>query len=248
MKLKDRSAVVTGAAHGIGRAIVLRFVEEGATVYALDRDEPALAELSSAASSASRISAVVCDCADENSVAAAAARIGDVGAIDVLVNNAGINPSPHSLTETDPAGWDSVIEGNLRSVYLVSRAIVPRMTSGGSVVNLGSILGLTGVKSCSAYSASKGAIIALTRSMARDYAPDLRVNCICPGAVETEMFETYLARSADAEAERRRIASAIPLGRLGTPEDIAQAALYLASADASFITGAILTVDGGDSS
>jgi len=107
---------------------------------------------------------------------------------------------------------------------------------------------LTGVKSCSAYTASKGAIIALTRSMARDYAPDLRVNCICPGAIETEMFETYLARSADPEAERRRIASAIPLGRLGTPEDIAQAALYLASAESSFITGTILAVDGGDSS
>ncbi|KPK62110.1 MAG: hypothetical protein AMS21_08120 [Gemmatimonas sp. SG8_38_2] len=248
MKLKEKSAVVTGAAHGIGRAIALRFVEEGATVYALDRDERALAELSGVASSAGRITAVVCDCADEGSVSAAAARIPDGGAVDVLVNNAGINPSPRSLTETEPADWDDIIEGNLRSVYLVSHALIPRMARGGSVVNLGSILGLTGVKSCSAYTASKGAIIALTRSMARDYAPDLRVNCICPGAIETEMFETYLARSADPEAERRRIASAIPLGRLGTPEDIAQAALYLASAESSFITGTILAVDGGDSS
>ncbi|NIR27858.1 MAG: SDR family oxidoreductase, partial [Gammaproteobacteria bacterium] len=117
-------------------------------------------------------------------------------AIDVLVNNAGVNPRPRSLTETAPHDWDDVIEGNLRGVYLVSHAIIPRMVPGGSVVNLSSILGLTGVKGCSAYTAAKGAIIALTRSMARDYAPNLRVNCICPGAVETEMFETYLARAA----------------------------------------------------
>lgn len=247
MKLRDKVAVATGAAHGIGRAIALRFVEEGATVFALDREERGLSELAGAASTASRISAVVCDCSDGNSVAAAAARIGEGGAIDVLVNNAGMNPRPRSLTETEPADWDDVIDGNLRSVYLVSRALIPRMAPGGSVVNLGSILGLTGVKSCSAYTASKGAIIALTRSMARDYAPNLRVNCICPGAVETEMFETYLARSADPEAERRRIESAIPLGRLGTPEDVAEAALFLASADASYITGAVLTIDGGDS-
>jgi len=247
MKLRDRLTVVTGAAHGIGRAIALRFVEEGATVYALDRDERALAELAGAASPPSQISAIVCDCTDENSVAAAVARIGDGGAIDVLINNAGINPKPRSLTETDPFDWDAVIDGNLRSVYLISRLLIPRMATGGSVVNLGSILGLTGVKSCSAYTASKGAIIALTRSMARDYAPNLRVNCICPGAVETEMFETYLARSADPEAERRRIESAIPLGRLGTPEDVAEAALFLASADASYVTGTVLTIDGGDS-
>jgi len=247
MKLRDRVTVVTGAAHGIGRAIALRFLEEGATVFALDHDERALVALAGEASSSSRVSAFVCDCTDEGSVAAAAARIGEGGAIDVLVNNAGINPRPRSLTETEPADWDTVIEGNLRSVYLVSRSFIPRMASGGSVVNLGSILGLTGVKNCSAYTASKGAIIALTRSMARDYAPHLRVNCICPGAVETEMFETYLARSADPEAERRRIESAIPLGRLGTPEDVAEAVLFLASANASYVTGTVLTIDGGDS-
>lgn len=247
MRLADKVAVVTGAAKGIGRHIALRFVRQGATVYALDRDQATLAELTHSPVDSGRLRTLGCDCCSESSVQSAAATIAGETAIDILVNNAGINPSPRALTETSPEQWDRIIEGNLRSVYLVSRAFLPHISRGGAVLNIASILGLVGARSCSAYTASKGALISLTRSMALDYAPELRVNCICPGAVDTEMLQSYLLRSGDPSAERERILGEIPLQRLGVPEDIAGAAEFLVSDDASWITGAVLVVDGGDS-
>ncbi len=245
MRLRNKVVVVTGAARGIGRAIALRFVGEGATVYALDVDEGAPRALTDGTPGS--LTVVTCDCADEVSVRQAADRILGEAQPHILVNNAGINPNPRGVSETEPADWDRIMSVNLRSVYLVSRAFLPRMAPGGAVVNIASILGLVGARACSAYTASKGGIIALTRSMARDAAPDIRVNCLCPGAVDTEMFETYLKRAEDPDAERGRIIADIPLGRLGTPDDIAAAAAFLASDAAAWITGSVLVVDGGDS-
>lgn len=244
MKLEGRTAIVTGGGHGIGQAIVRRLAEEGSRVHVLERDADSLARLANEIPSAI---CHVCDITRERSVTETLACIAKSGPVHILVNNAGINPSPSALPATPPELWDEVMDSNLRGLYLVSRGVIPLMTEGGSVVNIASILALEGVRSCAVYTASKGAIVALTRAMAKDHAPTIRVNCVCPGAVETEMFETYLNRAVDPAEERRRITDAIPLGRLGRPEDVAGAVAYLCSPDAAWVTGICLVVDGGDS-
>jgi NAD(P)-dependent dehydrogenase (short-subunit alcohol dehydrogenase family) len=244
MRLKDKLALVTGGAAGIGLAIAQRFAEEGAKVFVLDfqipsNQQPAIQHAS--------ISFLACDVADEDSLNQVLATILSHHRIDILVNNASINPAPASITRTAPKEWQHILHNNLDSVYLVSRAAIPHMTSGGAIVNISSILGLVGARDCAAYAASKGGILALTRSMAMDYAPAIRVNCICPGPVETAMLEEYLARCDNPAAERERIIQALPMKRLGEPRDVANAALFLASDEAAWITGATFVVDGGDS-
>jgi len=244
MRLKDKLALVTGGAEGIGLAIALRFAEEGAKVYVLDLHTPSTLKL--AAQHASIIF-LACNVADEASIQQALDSILPHHPIDILINNAGINPAPASITQTVPDEWQRILHNNLDSVYLVSRAVIPLMTSGGTIVNISSILGLIGAQNCAAYAASKGGILALTRSMAIDHSPAIRVNCICPGPVETAMFEEYLARCDNPATEREKIIQALPLKRLGKPRDVASAALFLASDEADWITGTTLVVDGGDS-
>jgi NAD(P)-dependent dehydrogenase (short-subunit alcohol dehydrogenase family) len=166
--------------------------------------------------------------------------------IDILINNAGINPRLPVLPRPLPMSGCTPPQQSRQRLF-VSRAVIPHMTSGGAIINISSILGLVGAKDCAAYAASKGGILALTRSMAMDHAPEIRVNCICPGPVETAMFEEYLARCDHPAAERERIIQALPMKRLGEPRDVANAALFLASDEAAWITGATLVVDGGDS-
>lgn len=242
--LAGKTALITGAAHGIGRAIVELFTAQGAVVHGLDRDATGLGQL---AASRPGLLAHACDITDAAAVAQVAREIAAAGPLHLLVNNAGINPAPAALPDTPPERWDTVLEVNLRGLYLVSRAVIPLLAVGGAVVNIASILARQGVPGCAAYTASKGAIEALTRAMAKDHAPRLRVNCVSPGAIDTAMFADYLGRVPDPEAERRRIAAAIPLGRLGKPGDVAAAVAFLCSDAAAWITGATLVVDGGDS-
>lgn len=244
MKLQGKIALITGGADGIGLSMAQRFVEEGAEVFVLDLKIPSIIQSNIQYAS---INFRVCNVADETSIRQVLDSISALRPIDILINNAGINPAPASITQTAPSEWQNIIRNNLDSVYLVSRAAIPHMTSGGAIVNISSILGLVGARSCAAYAASKGAILALTRSMAVDYAPDIRVNCICPGPVETAMFEEYLTRCSNQDAERERIIQSLPLKRLGKPCDVANAALFLASGESAWITGATLVVDGGDS-
>jgi len=248
MKLDRKHAVVTGAARGIGEAIARCFVEEGASVAWLDRDETMLrSAIRSLGSESARAVAVPCDVSDVMSVEQATTRVLDwAPRIDVLVNCAGINEDPAPVTATTTQQWDAALDTNLRGAFLLCRALIPRMNDGAAIVHVASILGLVGVEACAAYSASKGGLLALTRAMARDHAPRIRVNCVCPGAIDTAMFEVYVARTEDPQAERERIEASIPLGRIGTVTDVARAVLFLASDDSAWITGQALVVDGGD--
>lgn len=246
MKFQNKRVVITGGAAGIGKAIVAGFIREGAIVHALDFDREMLHRLRTEKRfTGGLLSCHPCNVANEQDVIRVVGKIIIEGAIDVLINNAGINHSPSPVTETSAVDWQRILTNNLSPMHLVSKAIIPNMPQ-GTIINIASILGLTGGRSCSAYSASKGGVIALTKSMALDHAPNIRVNCICPGAISTQMFEEYVKRCDDPAAEIKRIVEAIPLKRLGTVQDITKAILFLASDDAAWITGVSLVVDGGD--
>jgi NAD(P)-dependent dehydrogenase (short-subunit alcohol dehydrogenase family) len=222
MRLDGKTIVVTGAASGIGAATLALCRAEGAVAIGMDLDG----------------ADVVCDVADGDSVREAFAS---VPVLHGLVNSAGIAVR-HPAAEQDEAGWDAVFDVNVKGSFLCAKEAIARMGAGGSIVHLSSVVGLVGVRNRAAYSASKGAILSLTRNMALDYAPrHIRVNCICPG-----FTRTGLTRGIFADPNRKaRIEAMHPLGRMGEPEDIAQAALFLLSDAASWITGVALPVDGG---
>ena len=239
--------LVTGAAGGIGRAICELLAREGAAVAAVD-----IADSSGTLSLVERAGGdglgLRVDVAREADVADGVARVLErFGRIDLLFNNAGVELS-RTLHETTEAEWDRILDVNLKAMYLVSRQVLPVMMrqGRGAVVNTSSISGLLGWPASAAYCASKAGVIGLTRQMAVDYAPHgIRVNCICPGTTLTPMIERLFAEDSDPAAFRASIEARHPLGRLAQPAEIAEAALFLASAEASFITGAALPVDGG---
>jgi NAD(P)-dependent dehydrogenase (short-subunit alcohol dehydrogenase family) len=243
-RFSGRTAFITGAGSGIGRATALRLAAEGATVAAADIDLPSTeATVAMIQQAGGKGFAIECDVAEESSVQAAsaeAARIG--GRIDILFNNAGVAVR-YPVGEQDVEGLDRVLRVNIRGAFLCAKSVLPYLTRpGGVVINTGSIVGLVGVRNRAAYSLSKGALITLTKSMALDYAHEgIRVNAVCPGFVDTAMTTGLFADHERAEAIRRMH----PLGRFATVDDIAAAVAFLASDDAAFITGQALAVDGG---
>lgn len=231
MRLEEKRALVTGGASGIGAAIVARFREEGASVV--------VADLAGGD--------VECDVRSAPSVAAAVEDgASRMGGLDTLVCNAG-RPVVGDLHELDEADWDDGLATNLKSVYLCARAAWPHLAdTRGSIVSTASIVGLLGSGGQAAYCASKAGVVMLTKCLALDGAKaGIRANCVCPGFVETPLLERFLSEQPDPEVARAGAAGLHPLGRLGLPVDVANAFVYLASDEASWVTGTALVVDGG---
>lgn len=246
-RLDGRVAVVAGAAHGIGRAIALALAEAGATVACLDIDGDAAQTTARAIDeSGGKSIAIRCDATDEASVSAAIADAAQrLGPPRVLVHGVATLDVGGPLMETDLATWNKIVSINLTSAFLTSRAVLPRMIAagGGSIIHIASQLGSVGAPERAAYCATKGALIQLARAMAAELAPQkVRVNTLSPGAIETRRLEF---RYGDMARARAAIASKHLVDRLGQPQEIAAAALFLASDASSFMTGADLLVDGG---
>jgi NAD(P)-dependent dehydrogenase (short-subunit alcohol dehydrogenase family) len=246
LRLADKVALVTGAARGIGLAIARRFADEGARVVLVDR----LEEVTEAAESigGSGAMAIRADVTQDSEIKeAVAAAVARNGRLDVLVCNAGRPWSSTSLTATDD-DWTRCLDLNLRAAWIASRASHPhlRASGAGAIVTIASTHGYRSNRTSFPYSAAKGGLLALTRTLAVEYAPDnIRVNAVVPGQIESVRTAAFFDGMRDPDEARRRVLSTFPLRRLGTPDDIAHAALFLASDEAAWITGTWLTVDGG---
>ncbi len=248
-----KAVIVTGGAMGIGRGIARGFAAAGGTVAVADIDrasaENLAAELVAGGARAIAVIGDVSRAADAERMVTA--TMAQLGRLDILVNNAGIMPRDcyFRVEDTPEEVWDRIVGVNLKGVFLMSKYAIPqlRATGGGVIVNMSSVQGLQSMPGVPAYAASKGGILSLTRNMALDYAREgIRVVAICPGTIDSELVRDLArAEGGDEEANIQRYGSFHPLGRIGTPADIAQAVLFLASDRASFVTGTYLTVDGG---
>lgn len=248
MKLQGKVAVVTGGTDGIGKAIAVTFAKEGAKIMMVGRDEKKGQNALEEVRRFGEVTYFKGDVSDSTQVRKLVEdTIQRYGRIDVLINNAAVCP-PGNVVTTSEETWDQVIDVNLKGVFLCCKYMIPHMqkTGGGAIVNIGSINSLMAMENEAAYDASKGGVLMLTRAMALDFAKArIRVNCICPGAIETPMLKASLDTSPDPKAARQSLTAKHPLRRTGTPGEVAQAALFLATDASSFVTGAVIPVDGG---
>ena len=253
-EFEGRSVLVTGGALGIGQGIVRAFAREGAMVGVADLDRSAAERLADElAVAGARVIATIGDVSSaEDAQRMVAETVAAFGRLDVLVNNAGIQPTDwyFDLESMPIEVWDRILDVNLKGQFLMARFALPHIRAqgpGGSIINMASVQGMQSMPGVPAYAASKGGVLSLTRNMALDYAPrGIRVNAICPGTIDSELVRGLArAEGGDLDATLTRYGAFHPLGRIGVPEDIAQAALYLASPRSSFVTGTALVVDGG---
>ncbi len=247
--LNEKVALVTGAGGGIGRGIALRFASEGAKVGVLDITAGGVEEtVQLITSQGGTAEALVCDLRDPAQVTDSVARmLAAFGRIDVVMNNAAVMPSG-TLHQTSLEDWDAAFDVNVRGAYLICREVIPHMlaSGGGSIIHMASVTGMLGLPGIAAYSATKGALISLARAMSTDYAQHgIRVNTVAPGTIDSPMLHDFLAQQRDPALRRREFDEMHPIGRVGRIEEVASVCVFLASDDASFVTGANYTVDGG---
>ena len=246
MDFDGKAILVTGASRGIGKATAQAFLEAGARVAVNGRNENSVVAALAEPDGQDRMVAAPGDVATVGGCEAVVQRaLEQLGGLDVLVNNAGVFARA-PIAETDEAVWDYVLDTNLKGTFFCSRAALPALQeAGGNIVNVASESGLKGYAESSAYCASKGAVVNLTRAMAIELAPQVRVNCVCPGVIETDMARAGFAIDGDEEAGLAHQRSKYPVKRIGTAEEVATAILYLASDMAGFVNGAALAMDGG---
>jgi len=240
-RLDAKTALVTGGASGIGEATCRAFAAAGASVVIVDVNRAAAETLSRELPGSSILTF------DITEEAAVRQGLGTLHSLDILVNNAGIG-LVGNVEETELADFQRLFRVNVEGMFLVTKYALPLLVaSHGSIVNIGSVAGLVGVKKRFAYCATKGAVVAMTRQLSVDYPTQIRVNCICPGTVDTPFVEGYLEKYHRNEKDRVRaeLNQRQPIGRLGKPDEIANLALYLSTKAAEFITGSVITIDGG---
>ena len=248
-RLENKVALVTGSGDGIGRGIAIRFAKEGAKVGVLDINEDGTNEtVQLINNNGGQALGLTCNLRDPKQVANSIKALADAfGNINIAMNNAAIMPSG-VLHETALDDWNAIFEVNVRGAYLVNREVIPMMLANkqGSIIHMASVTGILGLPGLAAYSATKGALISLTRAMSTDYAKlGIRVNSVAPGTIDSPMLHNFLEEQQNPEPLRAQFDAMHPIGRVGTIDEVAQVCVFLASDDSSFVTGANYTVDGG---
>lgn len=248
-RLQDKAALITGAGRGIGQGLAMRFAAEGARVGVFDLHAESVAQTTQMITDRGGTAIpLVCDLRASQQVTTTVQHFRETfGAINVVVNNAAVMPAG-TLHETSLEDWDSVFAVNVRGAYLICHEVIPHMlaSGGGSIIHMASVTGVLGLPGIAAYSATKGALIALTRAMSTDYARfGIRVNAVSPGTIDSPMLHDFLAGQSRPDLLRQEFDAMHPIGRVGTIDEVASVFVFLASDESSFVTGANYTVDGG---
>lgn len=244
--LKDKVVIITGSTSGIGKAGALLFAKYGAKVVVTGRRESkGQAVVKKIKKQKGKAMYVELDVVKENTIKNMVKKVTNKwGGIDVLWNNAGVEIQG-LITKASEKDIDKIINVNLKGMMLCCKHVIPKMKKKGSIINTASVAGLVGFEKLSIYGSTKGGIITLTKDLALDYADKLRINCICPGVIWTPMVKRYIKDAPDKEAAKKEFTADIPMGRMGKPEEVAELAAFLASDKSSYLTGSVITVDGG---